>query len=1098
MNKFWVCLSSLLITSSGVSTVFAQTTDVDYELEEVVVTAELREVNLQKVSTSIQVTSGEELRKEGKRRIDEIMQGTVGIQMQDSQNGVTFFVRGIDGGGSGAGDVVSTPVIVDGVAMSRAESVRGGTLDLARAEVMRGPQSTTLGANALSGAVSLVSNKPVFNYEASANLEMGNYHLSTMDGVMNVPFADNQAVRIAFTNTKRDGYYSNGAGASDLRTARIKHRWQPTSDIDITTTIQHQNIGGNGVSQLTLLAYGQYKPFISGGAFTPGSTTNKFSVCQSSAGLYTSQYASTDPRFNLNDASQFGNCVYTNAITASGATTPIANYQTNKVSTSNSALFLGAVPYLPGIPLKDNNLTVLNESLLNLSCLPGDDPINCYGKLQNTLGGVPEFSGVPTSFYPMFDGTNFHTRANPWDDGTAPSVWSNSPYANTNTELASVEVNWTTSLGAVTFLPSYQTTHFNQQQPYRTYQAIGADNYQRTKIADLRINSNSGEKLQWQAGLYYKDDRQSLNQLTMNAPGVAGMTGMTTGSTTGATDPGTCNYNSAGATINATSTLSWSVSPGKDPVLVTPLVNNSPCYSWTVTPRLDRISKSAYFNGEYSMLDTLRLIGGLRFADETASQLALNAVNGDRYAPYPTCDSGLVDPVTGASIPKPECKGSTNATTNGLPPALDNVTANNPTNTRWTHTTFRGGLEWDVLPETMVYGVYSTGFNPGSVGGMTFSVLPAVTLEQLTFGLKSQGFDNRVQFNTEAFLTTYHNRPVDGTVIVYSNDLDAGQPGEVDDLSNSTTCSVGMGATQISAALIGSGYCMALGSPFMKDFNSMGIDMDATFLLSPVDRLYATAEFMSAKYEKAPQFYPTTAQGDLTPTLDASGNPTVPSICDLAKTGVDTQFLTNPQNLAAGYDPVLDTFQRIPNTKLVTAPRVYLPNGQISATYVAFVAACGGGTSVANKLADAKPLAALFDLQANGFVGTTLQNSPKFSATLTYSHTFNLAGGSQVIPKIAGVYKTQYWSMGGGGPGNVGLNVVHAAANDPSSKYYFAWQQNYTTWDASTQWNNADGKFTINAYVKNLTNEPVMTSYTYSSVSLQPPRTWGATFTANF
>lgn len=1104
MNRFWVCLSSTFFTSLVAIPAFAQTSDVDYALEEVVVTAELREVNLQKVSTSIQVTSGEELRKEGKRRIDEIMQGAVGIQMQDSQNGMVFFVRGVDGGGTASGDVVSTPIIVDGVAQSRSEAVRGGTLDLARAEVMRGPQSTTLGANSLSGAVSLVTNKPTFNYEASTNLDVGNYHGMTMEGVMNVPFSDNQAIRIAFTNTKRDGYYSNGAGGSDLRTARIKHRWQPTSNLDITTTVQHQNIGGNGVSQLTLLAYGTYVPYRPGGAFNAGSTQNQFSLCKTSTGDWVSKYPQyildgngkviNNPLYNPDDPSQFGNCLFTGntgtvtvpadpLVPGSLPTTIAGPGGSGAVDPANSLVFNGYVASLPTKPLKPLDQTpIRDDSLLNLSCLPGDDLLrnNCYGRLQNTLGGVPEFSGVPTAFYPMFDGTNFRTRENAWDDGTQPSVWSNSPYANTDTELASVEINWTTDLGALTFLPSYQSTHFTQNQPYRNYQSQSSNNYQRTKIADLRFNSNSGDALQWQVGLYYKDDRQSLKQLTTNAPGVAGM-GMG-GATGSAAEPGTCNLNKDGLTVSVPATNSI---PGTDVVLTNgPLATVSPCYSWSITPRLDRISKNAFFNAEYALLDTVRLIGGARFADETAYQYALNPVNGDRYNPFATCkDNG--------GYRLPECLGggltlfqfqqnpnqafgmSAN-TFDGYAPALDNVKPSQTARTRWSATTFRGGLEWDFLPEAMLYGVYSTGFNPGAVGGMVTNIASAVTLEQVTLGLKSQFFDNRLQFNTEGFMTTYHNRPVDGSVIVYGGEG-----------SDETTCTIGMGSTQLNSSISGSGWCMALGSPTMKDFTSLGIDMDATWLISPVDRLTVTAEFLRAKYEAAPYFLPTTTIGSVSDTASSCWK-----AWDLAK---DPSI------------PTADRFNYNSATQTVTAPRVYRDNGTINPWYVQFVAGCGGGTagqplpiSPTDQGNNIYYASSAFDEMAKGFIGTTLQNSPKYSATLNYSHTFNLAGGSQVIPKISGIFKTQYWSLGGGGPGNSGINVVMNAANDPSSKYYLAWQQDYTTWDFSTQWNNPDGKFTVNAYVKNFTNEVVLTSYTFSSVSLQPPRTWGATFTANF
>ena len=148
--------------------------------------------------------------------------------------------------------------------------------------------------------------------------------------------------------------------------------------------------------------------------------------------------------------------------------------------------------------------------------------------------------------------------------------------------------------------------------------------------------------------------------------------------------------------------------------------------------------------------------------------------------------------------------------------------------------------------------------------------------------------------------------------------------------------------------------------------------------------------------------------------------------------------------------------------------------------------------------AEAAQLAASFDTQLQGFVNSTLQNAPRFSATWSYSHNFLLANGSRVTPRISGAYKTRYWSLGGGGPGGTGVNVIMQAANDPSNPFYLAWQKAYATWDSSVAWDKADGKFTVTGYVKNLTNEVVLGGYTFQYVSINAPRTYGATFVANF
>ena len=1008
MNKLWVSMISMLFTAAGTMPALAQTGDAGYELEEVVVTAELREVNLQKVATSIQVTSGEELRKEGKKRIDEIMAGAVGIQTQDSQNGVTFFVRGVDSGG--AGGVVSTPVLVDGVAQSRAEAVRGGTLDLARAEVMRGPQSTTLGANALSGAVSLVSNKPVFNYEASTSLDIGNYHNVTMEGVMNVPLADNQAVRIAYSSQKRDSYYSNGAGDSDLTNARLKYRWQPSNTLDMTATVSHQNIGGNGVNQLTLLTYGRYVPWRNGPASQPGSTLYDHSVCQKT----------------------------TVDVTIVDCATPGAVIQQQ-----NSLVNLGATG-------------VIGASQLSL---PGGPLLNAAGKpmIQNTLGGIPEFLGYPVQYLPVNDGTNFRTRQNAWDDGSNYNAWSNNPYRNSNIEQASVELNWTTDLGTVTFLPSYQSTHFTSLEPYRGGQAMGANNYQRTKIGDLRMNSPSGDKLVWQTGLYYSDDRQSQMSSFVNLPGVgmaaAGMAGNAADPTGQGSvgDPGQCNLG-VGTTSNLTGQVTTVASNGSPyglnadgtpttyvaGVPYAALLTTSPCYNYTYQPKLDRLNKAIYFNTEYSVLDTVRLLAGARYNDQTGRQLTYNLINGDQNGPFATCPLDT----TGKNITV--CNGNILPSDPKYPQfrALDNLSVATNFATRWTHTTYRAGVEWDVLPETMLYGVYSTGFNPGAFDAMQNTVNPAVTLEQTTVGWKSQAMDNRLQFNGEAFLTEYQNRAIDGNVIAYYGDAD------------STNCTVAMGATALASPTVGTGYCMGLGTGLVKNFKSKGLDLDMTWLITAVDRLSLTAEYLDAHYDEAPYFRPIAANA-LSGTVACQSSSTIPP--------------------------------------------VYNADGTVNPVYLQTAALCGGMNAGGTPTLDEfTALAKGIDQQSQGFIGTSLQNAPKFSATWNYSHNFLLANGSRLTPRISGAYKTRYWSLGGGGPGNAGVNVIANAGTDRSSPYYLAWQQAYATWDGSIAWDKADGKFTVTGYVKNLTNEVVLSGFTYQYVSIAAPRTWGATFVANF
>jgi len=122
---------------------------------------------------------------------------------------------------------------------------------------------------------------------------------------------------------------------------------------------------------------------------------------------------------------------------------------------------------------------------------------------------------------------------------------------------------------------------------------------------------------------------------------------------------------------------------------------------------------------------------------------------------------------------------------------------------------------------------------------------------------------------------------------------------------------------------------------------------------------------------------------------------------------------------------------------------------------------------------------------ANSYEGLTLQNSPKWSANASYSHIFTLSSGSTLTPKLNLEYKGEYWSMGGG-------------PNADIANHGFATQSAYTLWNAYLNWNSSDGQFSINAYVKNIQNKPVLTNVGsesgYNTVTLASPRTFGMVF----
>jgi len=100
----------------------------------------------------------------------------------------------------------------DGISIPRAVGLRGALVDLARIEVLRGPQGTLYGRNTTGGAVSLISNAPTDRLEGSASVTMGNYGTVSGIGILNVPISDNLATRFVVQRGFRNGFGRDGLG----------------------------------------------------------------------------------------------------------------------------------------------------------------------------------------------------------------------------------------------------------------------------------------------------------------------------------------------------------------------------------------------------------------------------------------------------------------------------------------------------------------------------------------------------------------------------------------------------------------------------------------------------------------------------------------------------------------------------------------------------------------------------------------------------------------------------------------------------------------------------------------------------------------------
>src|SRR5687767_2044506 len=134
--------------------------EADEAIATIIVTAERREESLQDLSLAIQVLTAEELERANLTQIHDLNTLVPGLQIGSGGNAPQIYIRGV---GDFAASALSNPAVavnIDGVYVARPQAVNSLFYDLARIEVLKGPQGTLYGRNASGGAINLISNRP--------------------------------------------------------------------------------------------------------------------------------------------------------------------------------------------------------------------------------------------------------------------------------------------------------------------------------------------------------------------------------------------------------------------------------------------------------------------------------------------------------------------------------------------------------------------------------------------------------------------------------------------------------------------------------------------------------------------------------------------------------------------------------------------------------------------------------------------------------------------------------------------------------------------------------------------------------------------------
>ncbi|APG62340.1 hypothetical protein LPB140_05490 [Sphingorhabdus lutea] len=212
------------------------------ENEAIIVTATLREANVQDIPLAVTAVAPEALEKQGVQDIKTLSSISPSFNIQSSQTetqGTSIKVRGVGTTGNNTGLESSVGVFIDGVYQSRPGVALGDLVDLERLEILRGPQGTLFGRNTSAGALNVTTKKAnLSEVEGFVNASYGNYNFMNVQAGVSVPVVQDVAgFRLSGTYRKRDGYLESPSGVESNNRDRYMLRGQlymePSSDVSI-------------------------------------------------------------------------------------------------------------------------------------------------------------------------------------------------------------------------------------------------------------------------------------------------------------------------------------------------------------------------------------------------------------------------------------------------------------------------------------------------------------------------------------------------------------------------------------------------------------------------------------------------------------------------------------------------------------------------------------------------------------------------------------------------------------------------------------------------------------------------------------------------
>ncbi|WP_366484387.1 TonB-dependent receptor [Brevundimonas sp.] len=209
-------------------------------VDDIVVTARRRDESLQDVPVAVTAVSGEQLEAKGAADITELARSTPSLTLnaaRGSNSTLISFIRGVGQQDPLWGFDPGVGLYIDDVYVARPQAAVLDIFDVARIEVLRGPQGTLYGRNTIGGAIKYVTSRiNADEPEGRLRASYGSYNQRDLVASAQLPFNDQFKVSAALARYLRDGYGTNLNTGNDhynkdVTAFRASAEWMPTDNL---------------------------------------------------------------------------------------------------------------------------------------------------------------------------------------------------------------------------------------------------------------------------------------------------------------------------------------------------------------------------------------------------------------------------------------------------------------------------------------------------------------------------------------------------------------------------------------------------------------------------------------------------------------------------------------------------------------------------------------------------------------------------------------------------------------------------------------------------------------------------------------------------